>query len=167
MKKFIVLSILILTKSALAFESGEYVNHRISASDAPMYKSVKLETSSCQNGGVVAKFYGADAMNLCVGKNEERIFKYKKCLGVEVGQYLKKCLGVKKEVQQITRKSVTLDKTDGALVLREKTINDNSLQFEQEYRLEYLGRGQLKLTHSFQSHHDNRSGSSEYTFDQK
>jgi hypothetical protein len=167
MKKFIVLSILILSNTAFAFESGEYINHRISASDAPMYKSVKLETSSCPNGGVIAKFYGADAMNLCVGKKEERIFRYKKCLGIEVGQYFKRCIGVNKEVVQLNSKSVTLDKADQAIVLAEKTIDDGLILFEQEYRLQNLGKGQLRLTHSFQSHHDNRSGSSEYTFDQK
>ena len=166
MKKFFVLFGIFLATSAFAL-SGEYINHRFSAADAPMYKSVKLDQSSCQNGGVIAKFYGADAMNFCVGKKEERVFRYKKCLGVEVGQYLKKCLGVKKEVIQINSKSVTFDKADGAIVLTEKTIDEGVLLFEQEYRLQDLGKGQLRLTHSFQSYHDNRSGTSEYNFDKK
>lgn len=166
--KYLSLSafLFIASFNLFALENGSYVNESYTQADPLMYKSVVLDSSACEKGGVVAKFNNADAMNFCVGHAKKDVFKYKKCFGKEVGGYPmgKICLGVKREVEMVTTAEVIFDEEKNAVVRFERHTDEGKVYFEQEYQLIDGGNGQLNVEHSFNSLHDGRTGSSEFNF---
>jgi hypothetical protein len=157
---------LIYSINAFAIENGNYVNKAYTANDAPFYSSVQIDKSSCKQGGVVARFYNADPINFCIGHKERNIFTYKKCIGKEINEYpVKICIGIKKDIDQISTKEVTYDKSKNAVILFEREVDDNQIVFEQEYQLIDLSAEKVKLEYEFKSYRDGRSGKSEYLFE--
>lgn len=168
MKKLTLGALLLLVSfNSFALESGKYINKTFTEADPFLYKSVELDSSTCKSGGVVAKFYNADPFNFCAGYTKKSVYTYKKCFGKEISVYpiMKKCIGVKREVEQVTTLEVMVDAEKKALILFERSTDDNVVVFEQEHQLIDLGNGRVKLEHSFNSIHDGRTGGSEYFFD--
>lgn len=158
---------LFISFSSFALENGKYINKSFVNSDPLLYKSVELDSTSCKTGGTIAKFYNADAFNFCAGHVEKHVFKYKKCFGKEISVYpiMKKCMGIKREVEMVTTREVIVDTEKKALIRFERTTDDNKVVFEQEHQLIDLGNNQFKLEYSFNSLHDGRSGGAEYNFE--
>lgn len=162
---YIMFFSLIASFSISAMESGKYINPDYTQVDAPLYKSLEIDSAACGEGGVIAKFYGADPMNFCIGNTTKRVFKYKKCLGKEINSYpIKACLGVKREAEMVDESEVTYDSAINALVLFERNTNDKKVQFEQESQLIDIGDGKIKLIKSFKSYLDGREGTQEFIF---
>lgn len=164
MKAFLVFSLIFSSVSVFALESGDYSNKDFRAEEAQMYKSIKLETSSCEKGGAIVKFYGADAKNFCVGLETRDVFKYKKCVGKEVSQYpVKFCVGVKKTVELVTEKKVVKNENN-EIVLTEKSFDDGKMYFEQSYSLKEVENGDLVVKYQFRDLRDGRNNSTEFLF---
>lgn len=163
MKAFILMAGLISAFSAHALENGMYKNIDYKSEQAAMFKSVSLSADKCSDGGVIAKFYGADAINFCAGNLERRDFKYKKCIGKELPYPFGGCVGVKKTVTMTTIAEVTLDEKTGIISRIERNSTDDEVTFEQEFLL-IPENGNLKVIKTFQSHTDGRSGQEEYSF---
>lgn len=149
--------------SAFALTSGSYINKNFSNADAPLYKSLKLETAKCTKGGAIAKFYGADAMNFCEGFKEERVNVYKKCIGKELPYPLGTCIGVKRNVEYVSKVIVSKDE-NGSIVREEANLVDGKVVFEQVRSLTEV-KGNIIFNSSFVSHSDGRSGSEEVVFE--
>lgn len=164
MKAFVTVVSLMVSANILALETGSFTNIDFTAEDAQMYKSVNLDTSLCDNGGAIVKFYGADKMNFCLGQESRDVFKYKKCVGKEVNQYpVKFCVGVKRTAELVTEKKVTRNENN-EVVLTEKNFDDGKLYFEQSYALSKNESGNLVVKFQFKDLRDERSGDREYSF---
>lgn len=153
-----------ISMSAFALDSGNYVNNAYNSDEAPLYKSVNIDTSKCEKGGAIVKFYNADAMNFCVGTATESVFKYKKCIGKELPFPLGHCIGVKKTVTMKTVKKVVIDEAKGSISLLETNLTDDQVTFSQKYELTEEG-GDIRLNFSFSSEKDGRKGEKEFLFE--
>jgi len=166
MKLAITLSMLMISFSSFALEAGNYTNKEYNKEDAQMYKSVALDTSACDQGGAIVKFYGADAKNFCVGTATRDVFKYKKCVGKEVSEYpVKFCVGVKRTVEMVTEKKV-IKNANGEIVLNEVNLDDGKIYFQQSYSLKETENGDLVVKFQFKDFRDKdgRQGEAEYLF---
>jgi hypothetical protein len=143
--------------SAFALESGTYVNNSFKAEQAQLYKSVTIDTSKCEKGGAIVKFYGADAMNFCVGTATETVFKTTKCIGKELPYPFGGCVGVKKKVIMKQSKTVLTSRDGNAIALVEVNSTDDKVTFSQTYNLSEEG-GDIRLNYSFKSETDGRTG---------
>lgn len=164
MKFTITLSMLMMSISAFALESGSFTNKEYNKEEAQMYKSVVLDTTKCEKGGAIVKFYSADAKNLCVGTETRDVFKYKKCVGKEVSEYpVRFCVGVKRTVEMVTEKKV-IKNADGEVVQTEVNTDDGKKYFEQSYSLKENENGDLIVKFKFNDFRDGRNGEAEFLF---
>jgi hypothetical protein len=166
MKLLISISMLIMSFSSFALENGNYTNKDYEKEEAQMYKSLALDNSTCDNGGAVVKFYGADAKNFCVGTETRDVFKYKKCVGKEVSEYpVKFCIGVKRTVEMVTEKKVTQNAA-GEIVLNEVNLDDGKIYFQQSYTLKETENGDVIVKVQFKDFRDKdgRHGEAEFLF---
>jgi len=153
-----------ISMSAFALESGNYINKDFSSGDPALYKSLNIDTSKCEKGGAIVKFYNADAMNFCIGNTSESVFKFKKCIGKELPFPLGHCIGIKKTVTMKTIKKVVSDETKGIYSLVETNLTDDQVTFTQTYQLTDIN-GAIRVEHSFKSNLDDRNGKNEFLFE--
>ena len=164
MKSMITFSLLLVSVSSYALESGSFTNKEYNKEEAQMYKSVALDTTSCEKGGEIVKFYGADAKNLCVGTETRDVFKYKKCVGKEVSEYpIRFCVGVKRTAELVTEKKVVKNE-NGEVVQTEVNLDDGKKYFEQSYALKETENGDLVIKYKFNDLRDGRNGEAEFLF---
>lgn len=149
--------------SAFALESGNYVNNSFKAEQPQLYKSVQIDTSKCEKGGAIVKFYGADAMNFCVGTATESVFKTTKCLGKELPYPFGGCVGIKKKMIMKQTKTVLTSKDGHSIALVEVSSTDNEITHSQTYNLTEEG-GDIRLNFSF-SNKDGRKGTESILFE--
>lgn len=170
MKKIVLFMLMISSTSIFALDNGIYSNLNYTSSDAQMYKSLTLETSTCAIGGAVITFNNADPMDFCIGNEFKSVFKYKKCMGVEIDSFpFKKCIGYKKDAELITTRSIVKNIEDGTIRLYEKNIDDGKVYFEQTYTIDNRGSSEIKISLEFKDFRDaaSRSGYEEYIFTKK
>lgn len=160
---FAVMS-LAFSVSAFALEDGTFVNKSFKTELPQMYKSVTLDTSKCEKGGAIVKFYGADAMNFCVGNVTESVFKTTKCIGKELPYPFGGCVGVKKKMVLKTVKKTLVDEATGSISLQETSLTDDEVTFSQTYKLTEEG-GDIRLNYSFSSVKDGRKGTESILFE--
>lgn len=157
---------LVFVSTAYGLENGNYINKQYNETDAALYKSLKISTEECNGSeGAIVKFYGADAMNFCVGHSDRKVYKHKKCLGRKLPYPISRCVGVEKSFEEINTKEVSQDEKTGAVILTEKNVFDGSLVFEQTYEILEDSNGNLEINYSFISHRDGRSGSKNLFFE--
>lgn len=150
--------------SAFALEDGAYINNSYKRESAQMFKSVTTDTSKCENGGAIVKFYGADEMNFCVGNIEESSFKTTRCIGKELPYPFGYCVGVKKKfIIKRVRKTI-VNEANGSIALLDTSYSDDKVTFTQLYQFTEEGEN-IRLNYSFSDKTDGRQGKDEILFE--
>lgn len=150
--------------SAFALESGNYTNNAYTSEQAPLYKSLQVDTSKCEKGGAIVKFYGADSFNFCVGNVQESVFKTTKCLGKELPYPFGGCVGIKKKMVLKTIKKTVVDEATASISLVETSLTDDTVTFTQTYKLTEEG-GDIRVNYSFSDKRDGRKGTESMLFE--